>query len=64
MSEPAPSSQSEAKVELTIRAVVLGLILSVVMGAANVYVGLEGGDDGFRLDPGGRDGDAAVSTSV
>lgn len=29
--------------ELTIRAVVLGLILSVVMGAANVYVGLKAG---------------------
>lgn len=29
--------------ELTIRAILLGLILSVVMGAANVYVGLKAG---------------------
>lgn len=29
--------------ELTLRAVVLGLVLSVVMGAANVYVGLKAG---------------------
>ncbi len=29
--------------ELTIRAIVLGLLLSVVMGAANVYVGLKAG---------------------
>lgn len=29
--------------ELTIRAIVLGLILSVVMGAANVYLGLKAG---------------------
>lgn len=29
--------------ELTVRAVVLGLLLSVVMGAANVYVGLKAG---------------------
>lgn len=29
--------------ELTLRAIVLGLILSVVMGAANVYVGLKAG---------------------
>jgi putative OPT family oligopeptide transporter len=29
--------------ELTLRAIVLGLVLSVVMGAANVYVGLKAG---------------------
>ena len=29
--------------ELTLRVIVLGLILSVVMGAANVYVGLKAG---------------------
>lgn len=31
------------RLELTVRVVVLGLILSVVMGAANVYVGLKAG---------------------
>ena len=29
--------------ELTLRVVVLGLLLSIVMGAANVYVGLKAG---------------------
>ncbi|QDS91462.1 OPT oligopeptide transporter protein [Roseimaritima multifibrata] len=37
----APALKSTA--EITIRVVVLGLILSVVMGAANVYVGLKAG---------------------
>lgn len=37
--ETPPSAQRE----LTARAIVLGLILSVVMGAANVYVGLKAG---------------------
>ncbi|MEO1614616.1 MAG: oligopeptide transporter, OPT family [Planctomycetota bacterium] len=37
-SQDGPSSG-----ELTLRAVVLGLVLSVVMGAANVYVGLKAG---------------------
>ncbi len=32
-----------ARPELTLRAVLLGLLLSVVMGAANVYVGLKAG---------------------
>ncbi|MFT7169699.1 MAG: putative OPT family oligopeptide transporter [Paracoccaceae bacterium] len=49
--EPAPSSPSPGgkspgaapRPELTLRAVVLGLILAVVMGAANVYVGLYAG---------------------
>lgn len=29
--------------EITLRVIVLGIILSVVMGAANVYVGLKAG---------------------
>ena len=37
------ANNSSEPPELTIRAVVLGLILSVVMGAANVYVGLKAG---------------------
>lgn len=37
--EKLPVGKSTA--ELTVRVVVLGLILSVVMGAANVYVGLK-----------------------
>lgn len=40
--EPVTKKKSGAA-ELTIRVVVLGLILSVVMGAANVYVGLKAG---------------------
>ena len=36
------SPQSSVR-ELTVRAVVLGLVLSVVMGAANVYLGLKAG---------------------
>ena len=44
MSEASGSSEGDGPVkELTIRVVVLGLILSVVMGAANVYVGLKAG---------------------
>ncbi len=42
MSDHSPTAESSPK-ELTIRAVVLGLVLSVVMGAANVYVGLKAG---------------------
>ena len=38
--QPSPSSDAS---ELTPRVIVLGLILSVVMGAANVYVGLKAG---------------------
>lgn len=34
---------SKGRLELTVRVVVLGLVLSVVMGAANVYVGLKAG---------------------
>lgn len=37
------SSSLKSVPELTIRAIVLGLVLSVVMGAANVYVGLKAG---------------------
>lgn len=39
--DPGPSPS--ARPELTLRVVVLGLLLSVVMGAANVYVGLYAG---------------------
>lgn len=35
--------ENSSRLELTPRAIVLGLILSVVMGAANVYVGLKAG---------------------
>ncbi len=38
-SPPGPA----ARLEITLRVVVLGLLLSVVMGAANVYVGLKAG---------------------
>ena len=31
------------KIEFTLRAVLLGIVLSVVMGAANVYLGLKAG---------------------
>lgn len=34
---------SSSKRELTLRVIVLGLLLSIVMGAANVYVGLKAG---------------------
>jgi putative OPT family oligopeptide transporter len=44
MSAPAGSAvHNQPAKELTLRAIVLGLILSVVMGAANVYVGLKAG---------------------
>ncbi len=44
MSDVAPESASEHnRSELSPRVIVLGLILSVVMGAANVYVGLKAG---------------------
>ncbi len=42
MSDPTPSQPTAVR-ELTFRAIVLGLVLSVVMGAANVYVGLKAG---------------------
>ncbi len=39
-----PSGPSAAPIpELTVRAIVIGLVLSVVMGAANVYLGLRAG---------------------
>ncbi|MDG1872800.1 MAG: oligopeptide transporter, OPT family [Mariniblastus sp.] len=37
------NAEIKTKPELTLRVIVLGLILSVVMGAANVYVGLKAG---------------------
>ena len=43
MSDQTKTSPRPDAGELTIRAVLLGLILSVVMGAANVYVGLKAG---------------------
>lgn len=39
----APPASPVPRLELTLRAVVLGLVLSIVMGAANVYVGLRAG---------------------
>jgi putative OPT family oligopeptide transporter len=42
MNDPQHTSTLPQK-ELTVRAVILGLVLSVVMGAANVYVGLKAG---------------------
>ncbi len=41
--EPGAGAPASGRSELTFRAVVLGLILAVVMGAANVYVGLKVG---------------------
>ncbi len=38
-----PTTPEVNRRELTLRAIVLGLLLSVVMGAANVYVGLKAG---------------------
>ncbi len=38
-----PDTTGKQKPELTLRVIVLGLVLSVVMGAANVYVGLKAG---------------------
>lgn len=45
MNDSSISSQTSAipRKELTLRVVVLGLVLAVVMGAANVYVGLRAG---------------------
>ena len=44
MSDDVQGNESDQpKGELTLRAVILGLVLSVVMGAANVYVGLKAG---------------------
>ena len=42
------------KSEFTLRAVVLGILLTVVFGAANAYLGLEGRIDSLRLHPGRR----------
>jgi putative OPT family oligopeptide transporter len=41
--QPGSSEHRSSPAELTLRAVILGLVLSVVMGAANVYVGLKAG---------------------
>lgn len=41
--QPATQVTPPTRRELTLRAVLLGLLLSVVMGAANVYVGLKAG---------------------
>lgn len=38
-----PGKWAQPPLELTLRAILLGLLLSVVMGAANVYVGLKAG---------------------
>jgi putative OPT family oligopeptide transporter len=38
-----PQAGPVSRKELTVRVVILGLVLSVVMGAANVYVGLKAG---------------------
>ena len=43
MSDSNSTRLAKSPLELTVRAVVLGLILSVLMGAANVYVGLKAG---------------------
>lgn len=45
MSDPAPAAVAPPvpQRELTLRVIVLGLLLSIVMGAANVYVGLRAG---------------------
>ncbi len=37
------SDQQPALPEITFRVIVLGILLSIVMGAANVYVGLKAG---------------------
>jgi len=42
MSDATPALHSPRK-EITLRVVILGLLLSVVMGAANVYIGLKAG---------------------
>ncbi len=43
MSEKPAEPASKSTAEITVRVIMLGLILSVVMGAANVYVGLKAG---------------------
>ena len=45
MTDAIETSQSTAAPgkELTVRVVILGILLAVVMGAANVYVGLRAG---------------------
>lgn len=43
METKAAEAKTASPLELTLRVVVLGVILSVVMGAANVYVGLKAG---------------------
>lgn len=40
---PVPPNATPKMRELTLRAVLLGLVLSVVMGAANIYLGLKAG---------------------
>jgi len=37
------TTQSSNRLELTLRAIILGVVLAVVMGAANVYLGLKAG---------------------
>ncbi len=41
--EPPPAKPHTGLAELTVRVIILGLILSVVMAAANVYLGLKAG---------------------
>ncbi len=41
--DPSGNADKTSEQELTFRAVILGLVLAVVMGAANVYVGLKAG---------------------
>lgn len=41
--QPPVASANKSQPELTIRVILLGLFLSVIMGAANVYVGLKAG---------------------
>ncbi|MEZ4469092.1 MAG: oligopeptide transporter, OPT family, partial [bacterium] len=43
MSQPAEAQPAQSARELTLRVIILGLVLSVVMGAANVYLGLKAG---------------------
>ncbi len=41
--QPAPGGPSRPLAEITVRAFVLGALLSVILGAANVYLGLKAG---------------------
>lgn len=43
MTAPTATASGPSMRELTVRVVILGLVLSVVMGAANVYLGLKAG---------------------